>query len=388
MAHTPFFEQVKKLMAQAAKANAEEASLQGLGSKPWTRRQFLRTTGQVAALAGALPLLNACGSMSGTTKGRPMDIAIVGAGLAGLNAARHLKRAGYMATIYEASKRPGGRVLTGRDVLAPGLTVELGAEFIDTSHADIMELVKEFDLPLMDCHAPSEKALKGESYYFGGKIRSTEEVVQALRPLVERIAQDAGKIEDEKALADFDKLSLAQYFDSIGAKGWIRDLLNVAMTTEMGSDIGDQTALNILWILPTVTDTEVSLLGTSDERYKVRGGNELLVDGLVAGLKDQIKLEAKLEAVRQAGEKYKLSFKGFEVEADAVILALPFTILRTITIEAPLEPGLRTFIKEAGYGMNAKVLAGFTNRLWREQGYVGAFYGDESFQLAWDNSQL
>jgi monoamine oxidase len=45
-------------------------------------------------------------------------------------------------------------------------------------------------------------------------------------------------------------------------------------------------------------------------------------------------------------------------------------------------------IAELGYGMNAKVLVGFKSRPWETQGYSGATYSDQTFQLGWANSFL
>jgi monoamine oxidase len=49
---------------------------------------------------------------------------------------------------------------------------------------------------------------------------------------------------------------------------------------------------------------------------------------------------------------------------------------------------LRRFIREVGYGDNAKVMAGFRARPWREAGWSGAFYTDLPFQLCWDNTRM
>src|SRR6266478_5191228 len=64
---------------------------------------------------------------------RPGDpkIVIVGAGLAGLTAAYELRKKGVFAEIHEASDRVGGRLLTAPNAIGPGLTVDLGAEFVD-----------------------------------------------------------------------------------------------------------------------------------------------------------------------------------------------------------------------------------------------------------------
>ena len=66
------------------------------------------------------------------------SIAVIGAGIAGLNAAYQLKKAGHFATVYEARSRIGGRMLSAN--LGNGLIVDLGAELINTDHADMLAL--------------------------------------------------------------------------------------------------------------------------------------------------------------------------------------------------------------------------------------------------------
>jgi monoamine oxidase len=71
----------------------------------------------------------------------------------------------------------------------------------------------------------------------------------------------------------FDRMSIAEYFDSIDAKGWMRELLEVAYVTEYGLEADEQSALNFIFLIATgkLGNTRAfELLGKSDERYQVR----------------------------------------------------------------------------------------------------------------------
>jgi monoamine oxidase len=80
--------------------------------------------------------------------------------------------------------------------------------------------------------------------------------------------------------------------------------------------------------------------------------------------------------------------KPIEVHADYVVIAIPFTLLREVELQVALPPVKLKAIRELGYGMCAKVMAGVDARPWRDHGFAGNIFSDEPFQLAWENSRL
>jgi monoamine oxidase len=77
-------------------------------------------------------------------------IAIIGAGIAGLNAAWQFRKNGLEATVYEARGRVGGRMLSRVGLVEPGIVDDLGGSFVNTDHIDLRALLKEFDHSLYD----------------------------------------------------------------------------------------------------------------------------------------------------------------------------------------------------------------------------------------------
>src|SRR5438046_2551599 len=75
---------------------------------------------------------------------RPFDVAIIGAGAAGLSAAQRLSAAGQSVIVLEARDRAGGRIHTLRDPLFP-LPVELGAEFIHGRDSQTFRLLRSMN---------------------------------------------------------------------------------------------------------------------------------------------------------------------------------------------------------------------------------------------------
>src|SRR5262249_34209991 len=132
----------------------------------FNRREFLQMTATAAAGLGMSSWLTGCATTH--TGPNAPRIAIVGGGIAGLNAAHKLKKRGWLATVYEADKRTGGRMFTARNILNPGLTTELGGEFVDSNHAEMFALAKEFGLKWMDMESDKEKLVR-EAYYFEGQ---------------------------------------------------------------------------------------------------------------------------------------------------------------------------------------------------------------------------
>ena len=336
--------------------------------------------------------------MAGERTAAGTRVVVVGAGLAGLMAARTLHRAGVDATLYEGSDRVGGRCHSLVGQLGPGLVTELGGEFIDGKHADMLALAREFDLPLIDTLAPSEDALV-ETYYFGGRHYSEAQVIAEFQPLATRMRADLATLSPSitaaghsPADARLDRLSIAEYLDRIGATGWIRSLLEVGYLTEFGAEVAEQSCLGLLTMLSLDTGDGFSIFGESDERYKIRGGNQQIAQRLAAELGDRILFGERLVAVREQGAGFRLGFEGAggskSVDADVVVLAIPFTVLREIELPATLPPPKRKAIDTLGYGTNEKLIVGQRSPVWRDQGRDGGMYSDRPFQTGWDSSRL
>src|ERR1700721_307625 len=90
---------------------------------------------------------------------RDFDIAILGAGAAGLSAAVELTHAGKRVTILEARDRIGGRMFTRHDLTSP---VELGAEFIHGFAPEIFGLLQQHGITIEEVQGQSWCQRKGE----------------------------------------------------------------------------------------------------------------------------------------------------------------------------------------------------------------------------------
>lgn len=382
-------------IARSAQSRGEPLieALQRADAQRAARRRFLQ---QGAAALSALAVAS-CARVAP----RPSDddeVVIVGAGIAGLSAAWRLREAGIAVRVIEAQNRCGGRMLSLADHFAEGQVCELGGELIDSGHTRMHALVAELGLVLDDLVGPETPGLS-DSWYFGGALRSEHDVLEAFAPIAALIARDQAVIGDgdidarsSAAVHKLDRLNLAQWFDRNGISGWMRGLLDVAYTTEMGLECDQQSALNLLTFIDASTE-KFRLFGDSDERFHVRGGNDRVTTILADKLRDAIETGTALEALsRGADGRYVLSLRrgstSSQRRASQVVLAMPFTTLRQVQLDLDLPASKRDAIARLRYGTNAKLMIGFEQRIWRERyRNNGSLMCDLGLQTTWETSR-
>ena len=403
-----------KALRKSLKATEENISNNKTENFSPQRREFLKKAGKAVAAAGLLGAFESCrktiqkiapydldtpmAANNGATASR---IAIVGAGMAGLHAGFILKQKGFSAQVFEGSNRIGGRMYSAQNILGAGLTTELGGEFIDSVHKDMLKLVNTFNLDLIDTRTTSETALQYQAYYFNGIHYSEQQVINEFSLYASHIERDIQSLSpivtaDQHTANDefFDRMSIAAYFDRIGLQGWLRELFDVAYLTEYGLSISQQTSLNFLLLIsPRVNNNHFDIFGVSDERYKVLGGNQQICDRLAQQLEGQIQTGHELVSIRQNNNKtYDLNFKVNNttktITCDILLITIPFTLLRNVSVQPAWPEWKRKAIFDIGYGNNSKLMIGFVKRYWRDLGFAGYYFTDSKLQSGWDNSEL
>ncbi len=324
---------------------------------------------------------------------------MVGGGVAGLTCAYRLHQAGIPVRVLEGQSRVGGRVWSLRDHFPDGLVCELGGELIDTGHATIRGLCAELELALDDYRRDGRR-LDTDVWFFRDRRLSEAEIVEAFRPVAaridaawEEIPGEAISYRETAGAEAIDRMTLAEWLAEAGAEGWFYDLLDVGYTTEFGLDIAEQSPWNLLGFIDPDPEP-FRIYGESDERFHIRGGSDLLPSRLAGALGDRVETDTRLEALSRAADgSYRLAVAGAggarEVAADRVVLALPFTKLREVALHLELPEVKRKAIAELGYGTNAKLMVGFSERLWRTRGGSnGSVLTDLPFQMTWEASRL
>ena len=361
--------------------------------KVWkqSRRKFIRNMGLAA---GSLTLLP---SFLKSTKTAP-EIVIVGAGMAGLNAAYQFNKKGIRSSIFEASGRAGGRMYTVKDQFGEGITTDIGGEFVDTTHTDILQLMKEFNLEMYDLR---EDKLSPKTFYFKGTPLSQSDLRTAITPYAKQIMKDVLSLPpliDHTTAASFrhfDEMSITGYLDSLGVEGWLYPFLDVVLTREYGTEASEQSAINflIMFVPPMENEPDYQLFGHTHEVFKIKGGSQHLTDSIYGTLKEQVYFNQRLTKVRQLDSgKYELRFIRDKEEklvlADYVLMTIPFSILRNISFSVPMPSEKRKCIDEMGYSNSCKFVIGVNQKPWRIANQQGYTFTDLTIGAGWDSSQM
>ena len=396
MGRTPLFRLLQRAAAIARIAQQSSMPLDEFHAQVQVQR-IDRQRRRLLQGAGAGVVLAGCASLPKPIQpAGQMDVVIVGAGIAGLTAAWRLRQQGVRVQVFEAQQRVGGRMLSLRGHFADAQVVELGGELIDSDHTQIRALAGELGLQLDDL---LEGDADHDCWYFDGRLIDEVEIVRAFVPVAAAIQRDLAAAGDgsldstdhNPAFRALDALSIAQWLDKNGVSGWLRKLLDVAYTTEMGLEITQQSAMNFLTFIGTSDAQAFHIFGASDERFHVRGGNDLIPQALASRLHDAIEPGHVLEAVDGDADGYVLSFRAGsasrQLRAQQVILALPFTLLRKVRLGVVLPDAKRHAIDTLAYGSNAKLMIGFERRAWREHHANGASMSDLAYQTSWETSR-
>lgn len=358
---------------------AERATLR----KP-TRRAVLRGAAAVAAAPFA-------------ARGAAPRIAIIGAGLAGLTCAYRLKQKGYNSTVFEASTRLGGRCWTLRGEFEEGQFVERGGELIDQGHTAIRQLAQELRLPL-DNQLRAEVNGTEPVYHFDGKPYTMDEARKDIKQIWQKLHRDVSQASYPTTY--YQSTPRGRELDSMSIRDWINEtvpgginsrlgqLLDVAYNIEYGAETEQQSALNLIYLLGYRGQGQIRLFGPSNEKYRVRGGNDQIVSRLASQPGMQIQYSSRLSGIsRNQNGTYHLDFVGGStVAADRVVLALPFSILKSSVniANAGFSGRKLQAINELGMGQNAKQHLQFKTRVWNTQGCNGETYTDLGYQLTWE----
>ncbi len=310
-------------------------------------------------------------------------VAVVGAGLAGLTAARELRRRGAEPILFEARDRVGGRVWTCRE-FEDGRHAELGADLIEEEQERSLELAKA-----VGC-TPVRILRGGFGFHAAGDsgmsryIPGWEKLEKRLQPLV-----DSYNLAEQR----WDS-AIARRLASESVAAWLARVRATAIERKMltgmrGFFLADPSQLALLMLVDQfATDGNPA----ESRMYRLREGNDALPRALAKTVRGAIHLETIVLAMTGSPRSVRLtvadrSGRRSQVRADFAIVTAPASTFRDIEIQPALPPLQREAIATLAYGRATRVLAEFDRRFWRAPMRRRAFGTDAETGAIWDANE-
>ena len=315
-----------------------------------------------------------------------MRCVVVGAGLAGLSAAESLVGGGAEVTLIEAEQRFGGSTRTVNDSYIGGQYAESGAEWVDSIHLRILDLMQRFDIEKLGVgmqwttirrwlywsgarHVGSDIE-KLEQHVFAA-IERYEEACEAPAQLMVDTSQPQlhpdAELLDSRSLADLIRES------DLGPVGQL-----FARRNAQGEFASEPDKVSALFVAQqrAFENLEVRRQGIEMLSHRVSGGVSQIAQALGAELSQHsrltLKLGSALTSVEQTSDGVIVQGVGadgpFEVIADHVVLACSLVPLRNVEFRSEIPAALREAMWGLGYGTITKTAVQFAQREW-DTGY-------------------
>jgi monoamine oxidase len=332
--------------------------------------------------------------VDGNPRHRDADVIVVGAGLAGLVAARQLSASGRSVLVLEARDRVGGRTVNAS--IGAGKVVEMGGQWVGPTQERLLSLARELGVETFPTYYQGRNVLD-----LRGKLRAYKGTIPRLAPHVlldiarfrRRVRRLAAGVSAEAPWAS----ARAAELDSQTLHSWVarrthtkkgRKLLEIAVGTVMGTGTAE---LSVLWMLSYISsaggfdeliDTEG---GAQQDRF--HGGSQEISIRLAAALGDAVVLEAPVRRIVQDGAGVMVETDRFAARGQRTIVAVPPPLAARISFAPSLGGQRDQLLQRMAHGALTKCAAVYPEPFWRERGLTGQAVSDAGpISTTFDNS--
>lgn len=265
-----------------------------------------------------------------TPTAKPTSVAIVGAGLAGLTAARRLANHEIDTQVLEARERVGGRTFS-RDS-DTGRMVDLGAQWIGPGQDRIMALIDDLDIPTVEQYEAGKTRLhlSGELYDYRERAADLPaEIVTDYETALERLHEHSAAVPLDaptkaSRAAQWDSITVATWRDQVFETEPAKALFDATVRGYFAAEPRELSFLYFLFCIHASDGLERTI--KSEPQRQVVGGAQRIATALADELDTPIALDTPVQAIKQ-DDGITLSTPETTIEARYAILTIPPALL-------------------------------------------------------------
>lgn len=332
--------------------------------------------------------------MGSRDRARAVDVVVIGAGLAGLEAARALAN-DHDVVVVEARDRVGGR--TVGHTFTNGVSVEMGGQWIGPTHTELLRLVGELGLETFPTYDDGEgftvfggerRRWEGDSF---GLPPETEAEIGRLHGIIdelaERIPLDAPW--DAPEAKELDAQTVESWLVEATTDEVARTYFRVLTPAVLAADTHEIPWLWFLFYARSGGSLDYLITtrgGAQDQR--VVGGTHRIAEAMAAALPaDTLVLGSPVDRIRQADDAVHVHHAGGEVVAQLAIVTLPPMLAGQIAYEPALPQARETLTQAFPMGSVVKFQVLYDEPWWRAEGLSGQVVSfDDPVSTTFDNS--
>jgi monoamine oxidase len=320
--------------------------------------------------------------MNMTDRRRVVDVVVVGAGFAGLAAARELTRQGHDVLVFEGRDRVGGRSFTGS---VAGLPADLGGTFVGPTQDAVLALAAELGISTTPTHYHGKNVIqwRGWTHSYHGTIPKLSLTglldIARLRWHFDRIARNiplAAPWEARRA-RKLDALSLGEWLRSVHATASSRDLLAIVARVTWGCEPDDVSMLHAARYTHAAGGLDRLLdvrNGAQQDRFP--GGTQQIADAMAAELGPRVVLNAPVRRIDRHGAGVTVATDAGQADAGFVVVAVPPAHRVSIEFAPPLPGEYERLARHWPQGRLSKAYAAYSTPFWRDDGFSGQALSD------------